>query len=105
VFRVSGEDLAKLDVRERNYHRVDVSRAVSFEGKSDDCVVFVYVPRAEAIERLERARRGPRRRQVAIRKGYLEQTRAGFALMGHGELREFDADPMPDIAIRDLRFE
>lgn len=104
VFPVSSEDLAKLDVRERNYHRVDVSQAVTFKGKPDDCVVFVYVPRVEAMERLEFALKGPKRRPTAIRKAYLEQTRAGFALMGDRELRQFDADPIP-ITVHDLRFE
>ncbi|HWG23919.1 gamma-glutamylcyclotransferase family protein [Actinospica sp.] len=105
VFSVSSEDLAKLDARERNYRRIDVTQAVTFRGKPDDCVVFVYVPRVEAMERLERALRGPNRRPTAIRKAYVDQTRAGFSLMGERELRQFDADPIPNIDIHDLRFE
>jgi len=29
---VTTEDLAKLDVRERNYRRVDVTQAITFKG-------------------------------------------------------------------------
>jgi cation transport regulator ChaC len=105
VFPVSPEDLARLDERERNYHRIDVSHLVTYGGKSDDCIVFVYVPRAEAMERLEHALRAPALRPAAIRRSYLEQTRAGFSLLGEPALRRFDADPIPDIEIRDLRLE
>jgi cation transport regulator ChaC len=104
VFPVSAEDLAKLVVRERNYRRVDVSRVVTFKGKPDGCVVFVYVPSAEALDRLQRAVNGPQRRPVAIRASYLEQTRAGFRLMGDQELEQFDADPLPGFAVVDLTF-
>ena len=104
VFPVSAEDLAKLDVRERNYRRVDVTRVVTFKGKPDNCIVFVYVPLVEAIDRLEHAAHGPQRRPVAIRKAYLEQTRAGFRLMGPEELALFDAEPLPDYAVTDLTF-
>jgi cation transport regulator ChaC len=105
VFSVSREDLARLDVRERNYHRIDVSHLVTYDGKPDDCTVFVYVPRAEAVERLEHALKTPALRPAAIRRSYLEQTRAGFSLLGEPELHRFDAAPMPDIEIRDLRLE
>jgi hypothetical protein len=87
AFVVNTEDLAKLDRRERNYRRVDVTQAISFKGMPHGCVVFTYVPLTKAVERLDRARQD--RRPVAVRAQYVEQIEEGFAQLGAGELDDY----------------
>jgi hypothetical protein len=105
VFAASAEDLAKLDVRERNYRRIDATADVTFPGKPEDCRVFAYVPSAAALDRLERALHGPCQRPVAVRKSYLDHTRIGFAALGKDDLARFDAEPAPSFPVVDLAYE
>ncbi len=81
VFPVSRGDLSLLDVRERNYERLDVSDAVTWAGKPNGCVVYTYIPRKEATDRLDAARR--ERREIVIREGYLNSIRQAFADNGY----------------------
>jgi len=102
VFPVTAGDLAKLDLRERNYRRVDVTDAVTFTGKTAGCVVYTYVPRVEAVDRLENAR--AEGTEVIVRTAYLEQTKAGFAGLGQEKLNEFLREE-PRFEVRDVTFE
>jgi len=98
---VTTEDLAKLDVRERNYRRVDVTQAITFKGQPHDCVIFTYVPLVEAVERLEKAVANGR--PVAIRKTYLSQVQDGFTMIN--EMDDFSRTTrVPGYEIRDLTF-
>ena len=68
VFAVTEGELARLDVRERNYDRVDVTATVSWPGKPDGCVVNTYLPSAVAQRRLADAL--ARQRPIAVRRAY-----------------------------------
>src|SRR5262249_55935774 len=87
VFPVTADDLAKLDARERNYRRVDITQAVTFNGMPPNSVVFTYVPLQSAIDRLATARESGR--EIAIRRGYFDLVREGFTRIGAlGEYEE-----------------
>ena len=59
VARVSDLELAALDVRERDYDRVDVTDAVTVSGGVDaDDRIVTYVPRPSAVQRYEAGPRG-----------------------------------------------
>jgi cation transport regulator ChaC len=87
--RVDADQLAALDLRERNYERVDVSENVTgVQG-----TVWVYLGSEEGRARLAA---GLREGSAAISRDYLEKVRTG--LRAHGI-----ADEMPDgPPVRDL---
>lgn len=89
VFAVVDGDLPRLDRRERNYDRRDVTDLVGWPGKPDGCRVFTYVPRPDALRRLAGAGRAGR--EVVVRTGYL-----GLARAASGEI------PAPPFPLRDL---
>jgi hypothetical protein len=99
VFSVSPGDLSQLDVRERNYRRIDVTAGVSWLGKPAHCTVHTYVPLPRARERIELAvRRG---RPVAVRAGYLALVEKAFR--DQGRLAEFWAStPRPRFPVTEL---
>lgn len=87
-------DLAALDVRERNYARVDVTGAVDCEGP-----VWAYAGLDEARERCAAGRRAG---TAVVWDAYVERVRAGFA--AHGALADFDATTVPPgVPVRALR--
>ena len=75
IVRVTADELAMLDWRERDYERTDVTDTI----RRDDGVrperVMTYVPRPSAVERYEAARD---RRQAGIRQSYWELVSAAF---------------------------
>jgi gamma-glutamylcyclotransferase (GGCT)/AIG2-like uncharacterized protein YtfP len=71
VFEVTGDQLAALDRRERNYDRRDVSDLVDVDGP-----VWAYLGSAAGRRRLEHGRR---RGTAVIAHGYLEKVPAGIA--------------------------
>jgi hypothetical protein len=76
---VDADQLARLDRRERNYARFDVSDRVPAGGAR----VWVYAGSAAARERL----RGARRDGLAVIDAtYLRAVEAAFAVLGAGEL-------------------
>jgi cation transport regulator ChaC len=81
---VGAAELAALDVRERNYERVEVTDAVWVDGERVPGRVWTYAGRAEARERL---RRGVASGTAVIDGGYLRAVRAGFASLGEAEGR------------------
>lgn len=79
---VKSDDLRRLDARERNYARVDVSsRFAGVRG-----TVWAYQGRPEARDRCEHAAIDGR---LVIHAGYLRRVRAGFARLGDRELDRF----------------
>lgn len=91
VFAVGADALPRLDRRERNYERRDVTGRVRWPGRPARCRVVTYVPRPGALRRLVDARAAGR--EVVVRRSYLALVRAAFG-----------ADPVPDppFRLRDL---
>ena len=71
--------LDRLDARERNYERCDVSDRVAAGGAR----VWVYAGREDSRARLREARRAG---EAVIDAGYLQAVRAAFAALGETEL-------------------
>ena len=93
---VSGTELARLDRRERNYDRVEVTGQIEgFEGR-----VWTYRGSVEGRERLRRGREGGR---VVVSRDYLEKVRTGFARLGPDEERAFaESSALDDLPVWDL---
>ncbi len=81
--------LERLDRRERNYGRVEVTGAVT--GPVDG-EVWAYTGLSEAVARFEHGRRVHR---AVISREYLDGVRADFASMGELERFEQLTDPLP----------
>jgi cation transport regulator ChaC len=106
VARVSATELAALDLRERDYDRVDVTHQVTVAARggrpvspgvgTDDRIV-TYVPRPSAIDRYETARDAGR---AAIRDTYWGLVDAAFAVLGPDRLQAYrTTTPAPDIPV------
>ena len=97
VIRVTEDELAALDWRERDYDRTDVTDAVAPEEGVVAGRVVTYVPRPSAIERYERARDHGR---AAIRRGYHELVDRAFHALGAHHRHEYaNGTPRPDVPI------
>ncbi len=103
VARVSDLEIAALDVRERDYDRLDVTESVELLGDRTRCTfaagdrVVTYVPRRLAIERYEAARDAGR---AGIRSTYWGLVDAAFAVFGADQLRRYrSSTPDPDIPV------
>jgi len=99
IVRVTADELAMLDWRERDYERTDVTDTI----RRDDGVrperVMTYVPRPSAVERYEAARD---RRQAGIRQSYWELVSAAFGNLGGDHLERYQATPAPDVPVVDM---
>jgi hypothetical protein len=93
---VDGDGLARLDDRERNYERIDVTGHVGVDAPAR---VWTYVGRAESRARFAAARREGR---CAIARDYLAAVESGVrAALGDAAWEAFaPADGLP---VRDLR--
>jgi cation transport regulator ChaC len=101
VYRISSHDLWRLDLRELNYTRLDVTERVTWLGKPAGCLVYTYVPKDEVKHRLTD------NGQVAvIRQGYSKLVRDGFTALGAEALDDYERT-LPQTAYRteDLTFE
>ena len=102
VLPVGTGDLARLDVRERNYDRVDVTGRVTWAGAPTSRVVFAYVPRPAATARLRAAVADGR--EVNVRAGYVRLVEAAFTALGMGAEYRRSTPAVPfsieDLAIR-----
>jgi hypothetical protein len=89
---VDPDDMPRLDARERNYARIDVTGAVS--GAPAGARVWTYVGTPDARERFATAVRAG---TAAIQRAYLDGVRAGFRALGDGSLDAFErsTDPAP----------
>jgi hypothetical protein len=74
---VDGAQLARLDRRERNYSRLDVSEQIDA-----GATVWAYIGTSEARERLRSARRAG---TAVIDATYLRAVRSAFAALGNAE--------------------
>lgn len=92
IFPVEDADLEHLDLRERNYHRVEVTDAVHSREASPGQVV-TYIPRREALDRVAAAQASAR--PIVVRHGYVLPTLAAFAALGPSELGEFLRSTVP----------
>ncbi len=86
---VDDESLAALDLRERNYERVDVSDRIEADGAR----VWAYRGTPAARQRLQE---GLRTDTAVIDAGYLRAVRAGFAALGDAEERAARASLAPE---------
>jgi cation transport regulator ChaC len=97
LFPVSEPELERLDRRERNYARIEVS---SLLAGGADGTVWTYVGRPAAVQRFETARRLDR---AVIQAAYRDEVRQGFAALGAGAADEFerltDPPPCPIVAL------
>lgn len=98
---VADDELARLDARERNYVRVDVTAHVAgARGR-----VWAYVGSAEGRDR---RRAGEVTGRIAIARAYAQDVEAAFARLGPAELDGYrastEAPPFPllDLARVDL---
>lgn len=96
VVRVTEDELAALDWRERDYDRTDVTDLISFDRGSRSDRVVTYVPRAGAIARYEEARDAGR---AGIRQSYWDLVNAAFADLGDDHLDRYAATPAPDVPV------
>jgi cation transport regulator ChaC len=70
VFAVTDEDLALLDVRERNYDRTDVSDHVAWPSRPENCTIYAYTPKKTAIGKIATALES--QRKINVRRGYVD---------------------------------
>lgn len=91
VFPVSGEELAELDRRERNYDRIEVSSSLA---QAVGGTVWTYTGVRAAVERFETGMRAGR---AVISQDYQQIVLQGFTALGDDAVREFHAvtDPPP----------
>ncbi len=102
IVRVTDDELAMLDWRERDYERTDVSEGIRVEGAQRTSAVervVTYVPRPSAVERYEAARTDGR---AAIRQSYWDLVRTAFADLGGGHLTQYETTPAPDVPVVDM---
>jgi dephospho-CoA kinase len=98
LFEVDEELLERLDRRERNYERIEVSSQIA---GGVDGRVWAYVGSRDAVRRFEL---GCQTGRAVISRGYRDRVRKDFAAAGDGTLSRFDdlTDPLP-CPILDLR--
>jgi hypothetical protein len=93
---VSDDELARLDRRERNYDRVDVSDAID----GLDGQVWTYTGSREGRDRL---RRGRSEKREVVSRDYLEKVQAGFERLGPEAHADFLASStLDDLPVWDL---
>ena len=99
VVRVSADELAQLDWRERDYERTDVTDRIRIEHLQQPEQVVTYVPRPSAVERYETARNDGR---AGIRQSYWELVSAAFHDLGGDHHDRYAATPAPDVPVVDM---
>lgn len=100
VVNLSEDEIEKVDKRERDYDRVDVTSLVSVKGGPVADPIVTYVPRPAAIERYLVARTDGR---AAVDRSYWDLVHDGFAQLGVRELDRFTTStPAPDVSIVDV---
>lgn len=97
VYEVTAQELRALDVRERNYERVEVTEHVA---EADVGRVWTYVGRHDARERYEI---GAATHRAVVSREYHDEVSQGFASLGADALDEYTAttDP-PACPVREL---
>ncbi|MFJ3176411.1 hypothetical protein ACIPJK_37390 [Streptomyces roseus] len=100
VYRLSEDDLASLDRRERGYEWVEVSHQVTWETMPAEATVGTYVPTPESLELLETALSA--RRPVAVRHRYLEMIEQGFRALGEDAFARYLTTAAPPWPVEQL---
>jgi cation transport regulator ChaC len=100
AFRATDDEIARLDRREADYDRTDVTELIRGQIPGGDTVV-TYVPRRSAIDRYERARDEGR---AAIRQPYWDLVRDAFDALGPDHARKYATTPAPDVPVVDMSF-
>lgn len=117
IVRVTDEELARLDWRERDYQRTDVTDQIRLGADSGTGQIGVgemavgetevsgrvvtYVPRASAIDRYLAARDAGR---AAVRRTYWELVHDAFTELGRAALDRFTTQtPAPDVPVAEVR--
>jgi dephospho-CoA kinase len=98
IVRVTADELAALDWRERDYQRTDVTDLIEADANVDGPIV-TYVPNASSIERYQAARDAGR---AAIRRTYWDLVREAFASLGQHHLHRYEVTPAPDVPVADI---
>lgn len=93
---VEPEEIRRIDARERNYARMDVTDAIDAPlGR-----VWAYVGSADGRRRLSHGRESGR---AVISRAYLDGVAAGFRALGPPEYESFSRSADPDgLPVRDL---
>ena len=97
--RVSDDELAQLDWRERDYERTDVTDLIRADRTGGTERVVTYVPRQSAIERYEAARD---ERRAAIRRSYWDLVGRAFADLGEHHSAVYATTPAPDVPVLEI---
>ena len=93
IFRVSGAQIARFDLRERRYDRIDVTSSVQSDAlmESDDAIV-TYAPSAAALRtHSQHLAKGT----VVSARSYVQTIADGFGEMDTVELARFQAELTP----------
>ena len=99
IVRVTADELARLDWRERDYERTDVTEQIRLDSGGQRPQVMTYVPRQSAIERYEAARDAGR---AGIRQTYWELVAAAFRDLGGDHHDRYVTTPAPDVPVVDM---
>jgi len=107
LVRVTVDDLHRLDRRERDYDRTDVTDQVTMSDPvagiataSPTGARFVtYIPRSSAVERYELARDA---RRAAIRRSYWDLVHHAFDVLGGDHLERYATTPTPDVPVVEM---
>ena len=102
VFRVTSDELAALDWRERDYERRVVTDLVELEGDAIDGDVSVYFPRPTSIERYEVERDAG---TAGIMSSYWDLCIEAFSSLGGGHADLYAQTPQPDIPVVDIELD
>jgi cation transport regulator ChaC len=98
AFAATDDDIARLDRREADYDRTDVTESIRGDVPTGVRIV-TYVPRQSAIARYERARDDHR---AAIRQPYWDLVRGAFDGLGVEHARAYATTPAPDVPVVDM---
>lgn len=98
---VEPHEIAALDLRERNYDRVDVSATTTVHADIPiDAPIVTYVPRTIAMTHYRSARD---RGEAAVAKRYWDLVDAAFDDLGPGRRERYHATtPRPDVPIVEM---
>lgn len=103
VAKVDAAELRRLDARERDYDRVDVTDRVRLLDTSTDVAIgtaVIYVPRPGAVA-VYRAGRDERR--AAIARSYWDLVDGAFDVLGPGQGERYrSSTPAPDVPVVDV---
>lgn len=102
VFKVTSEELAALDWRERDYERRIVTDLIRLEGDPIDADVSVYFPRPSSIERYEAERDSG---TAGIMSSYWNLCRDAFSALGGNHAELYAQTPPPDVPVVDIELD